>query len=526
MTYVYRCIICIRYIKKCVYTLQKPLATMAKHLNVRQKADAAYHESAERMKRKYAKRTNIHTFGVGEYASLRIPRIDRAATDLQRLPCVIVQVIGKAQAMYRLRCKYGVLSTCFHAGNLESFSGTYNISVDGWESQPRISLREAARQQAPWNSFTKNRCNCQPGACDTRKCHCKKKGIECSTHCHRGDGCKNKPLPPTLLCGKTVPAQHNMMKTPTRSDEETAIYCTCRTRCHSNKNCRCKAASLLCNRLCHPKHTCVNIPCQSDDTPIVVAATHDFDNEHIPTDQFPLAKYGLRAEHKTMLHSQDIWLDDAVITATQTLLQKQFPHIGGFQASVLGERLAMNPQPGEFVQIICVGGNHWICVSTVGCQPSAINVYDSLHGRLDKHTRTLIADLMQSQQRTIEVCYADVQRQSGGSDCGLFAVAFAVSICCFQDPATISFHQKDMRKHLLACLESGEITGFPTRSTGRRPKPAKECLDIYCRCRLPDDGTEMIECSICQEWFHLSCVKISQRFLTNKDLQWQCSSCK
>ena len=101
-----------------------------------------------------------------------------------------------------------------------------------------------------------------------------------------------------------------------------------------------------------------------------------------------------------------------------------------------------------------------------------------------------------------------------------------VSICCCEDPATISFHQKDMRKHLLACLKSGEVTGFPTRSTGRRPKPAKEYLDIYCRCRLLDDGTEMIECSICQEWFHLSCVKIPQRFLTNMDLQWQCSSCK
>ena len=144
------------------------------------------------MQQKHAKKSKIHTFQVGEYASLRIPRIDRASTDLQRLPCVVVQVIGKAQSMYRLRCKHGVLRTCFHAGDMEPFSGTYQIPVDGWEDQPKVTLREAARQQSPWNSFTKNRCNCKPGTCDTQRCHCKKTGIKCSTHCHKGEDCNNK----------------------------------------------------------------------------------------------------------------------------------------------------------------------------------------------------------------------------------------------------------------------------------------------------------------------------------------------
>ena len=144
------------------------------------------------MKEKYAKKTKIHDFRVGEYASVRIPRIDRAATDLQRLPCIIVEVIGKAQCMYRLRCRYGVLRSCFHAGDLEPFSGTYNISLNGWEDQPRITLREAARHQSPWNAFMKNRCNCKSSGCTTLRCHCKKMGINCSTHCHNGESCCNK----------------------------------------------------------------------------------------------------------------------------------------------------------------------------------------------------------------------------------------------------------------------------------------------------------------------------------------------
>ena len=172
---------------------KKPLATISKHQHVRQKANEAYLKNAQKMQRKHAKNAKIHVFTVGEYASVRIPRIDRTATDLQRLPCIIVEVIGKAQSMYRLRCKHGVISTCFHAGDLEPFSGTYNIPVEGWQDETRITLREAARQQSPWNSFTKNRCNCKPGTCDTRRCYCKKRGIECSTHCHKGEACNNKP---------------------------------------------------------------------------------------------------------------------------------------------------------------------------------------------------------------------------------------------------------------------------------------------------------------------------------------------
>ena len=124
-----------------------------------------------------------HTFAVVEYASLHIPRIDRISTDLQRLPCVVVQVLGKAQEMYRLRCKYGVLRTCFRAGDLESFKGSHGIPVKEWENQPRITLREAARQQSPWNSFTKENTATasQVYSCDTGRCFSKKNSIECST---------------------------------------------------------------------------------------------------------------------------------------------------------------------------------------------------------------------------------------------------------------------------------------------------------------------------------------------------------
>ena len=122
------------------------------------------------MQQKYAINHSIHVFTVGEYASGHIPRIDRASTDLQWLPCDIIQVIRKRQRIYRIRSKHGVLHTCFHASDLEPFAGTYSIPTSGWRNDKKITLCEAARLQLPWNAFTKNQYNCKPGTCNSRRC--------------------------------------------------------------------------------------------------------------------------------------------------------------------------------------------------------------------------------------------------------------------------------------------------------------------------------------------------------------------
>ena len=83
-------------------------------------------------------------------------------------------------------------------------------------------------------------------------------------------------------------------------------------------------------------------------------------------------------------------------------------------------------------------------ISTIGCPPSTIDVCDSMHLRLSSHTKKLVADLMQSQSEEITIRYQAVQWQSGGSDCGLFAVAFATSLCNGIDPVTVTFTQSEI----------------------------------------------------------------------------------
>ena len=40
------------------------------------------------------------TFSVGNFVSVKIPRINRASTDLHRVPCIVVEVLGKEYHLY------------------------------------------------------------------------------------------------------------------------------------------------------------------------------------------------------------------------------------------------------------------------------------------------------------------------------------------------------------------------------------------------------------------------------------------
>ena len=82
-----------------------PLATTQKHLLLRQEADKRYRNNAEKMQLKYCKgkRKKVMTFYPGDFVSVRIPKIDRTSTDHHRLPCVIVERLGKKCFLYRLR---------------------------------------------------------------------------------------------------------------------------------------------------------------------------------------------------------------------------------------------------------------------------------------------------------------------------------------------------------------------------------------------------------------------------------------
>ncbi len=187
------------------------------------------------------------------------------------------------------------------------------------------------------------------------------------------------------------------------------------------------------------------------------------------------------------------WLDDAIISAFQNNLKKQYPKMGSLQSPIMATKMALKAQQGEFVQILNI---NWLAVSSpLNHSETIINVYNSLHMTLPGAAKKIIASLCQHRSSTIKVLYHDVQWQSGSNDCGVFAIAFATAVCEGKNPAAVVFDQSNMRAHLLKSVEMRHLSSFPERCIKRRIKPPHmEHLKLYCSCQLPDDGNLIIKC--------------------------------
>ena len=244
-------------------------------------------------------------------------------------------------------------------------------------------------------------------------------------------------------------------------------------------------------------------------------------------------KCGLNTDDKKVFETS-AWLTDNIITAAQNLLAQHFG-TDGLQDVTLARTLSMAVKRRGFVQILNQSSSHWITVSTIGCQPAFVKVYDSAGKYLTYRNKEEIAALLFTPEHNITVAFMNVQQQTGVQDCGLFAIAFATALCQGVDPTTCSFNQSTMRNHLLQCFESGTMSAFPHRSRRTIAAPSKVTdFDVYCNCRMPHNKNlkpqeSMIMCSRCIEWFHEGCVTktIPANYwdLSKKALKWYCQEC-
>ena len=107
----------------------------------------------------------------------------------------------------------------------------------------------------------------------------------------------------------------------------------------------------------------------------------------------------------------------------------------------------------------------------------------------------------------------------------MFAISFAATLAAGKHPSAFLFHQRKMREHLHTCLSNNEWSMFSTtRSEGRenksRVKAVKE-IELFCDCRMPASFADMVECSRCQQWYHMKiCVVVE-----DVDSNWYCRYC-
>ena len=85
-----------------------------------------------------------------------------------------------------------------------------------------------------------------------------------------------------------------------------------------------------------------------------------------------------------------------------------------------------------------------------------MNVYDSLYKDISQETKSLIGEYHQRDKVKINIM--NVQQQENGSDCGVFAIAFAKTILAGIDPTMEYF--TNAISHLISSLIQGSIPKF------------------------------------------------------------------
>ncbi|KAL8610765.1 hypothetical protein ACOMHN_016748 [Nucella lapillus] len=195
----------------------------------------------------------------------------------------------------------------------------------------------------------------------------------------------------------------------------------------------------------------------------------------------------------------------------------------GLQDTVLQQNFSFDLPTSEYAQILHVGDNHWIAISSIDQASDTVAVYDSLRSKPSKTTTNLIARYNHSPAQKLSINVMNVQAQTNSHDCGVYALGFITALLHQQDPTTIAFVEP--RSHLVQSLRSNSMAPFTTSTRTRTPKILHSItVDIFCSCRGIDTGTLMVHCDYCSEWYLADCLTIGKEDLEASNwLSYECN---
>ena len=219
------------------------------------------------------------------------------------------------------------------------------------------------------------------------------------------------------------------------------------------------------------------------------------------------------------------------ISAVHTLLRQKYPQQNGLQDTLqLSNNFKWVSKSTDFIQIIHISQNHWVCASNLLTPPGIVEPYDSLPATCNITLIKQIAAILQTSDPKLVLRWVNVQCQSGKDECALFAIAFAEVLCSGSDSRVLNFDQGQMRKHLQLCLERGTITSFPEtikRSRSSSRMKMSRNVDVYYDCRMPwDKRGKMVQCPTYRECYHQVCLNISDVVFQDPTYIWLCKKCE
>ena len=99
----------------------------------------------------------------------------------------------------------------------------------------------------------------------------------------------------------------------------------------------------------------------------------------------------------------------------------------------------------------------------MNCDVCEVKVFDSLYTFCDKETEAIINNLFQWNSKKVSVTFFRCQKQVGGADCGLFAIAFATALVYGKQASKMRFVQEQLRAHFINCTNKGVMSLFPCK---------------------------------------------------------------
>jgi hypothetical protein len=230
------------------------------------------------------------------------------------------------------------------------------------------------------------------------------------------------------------------------------------------------------------------------------------------------------------------WLESPQINAAMTLIKMQFPYVGGLFDTTLGWDLNFPASTSEtWIQIIHDGQDHWI-VASKRKGDDFVSIFDSLGDTASDHVVGCISALLRPKENSFYYQNVACQQQLP-NDCGLHAIANAVSLAMGEHPSECFYDRDVMRIHLKSCLQSNFMSSFP-KSNAKKDYLASvssqfKKVRVYCHCRRvlynplnskKKDAWEAKECFSCKEWMHKMCDSTWPLESTHRI--WLCQKCK
>ena len=149
-------------------------------------------------------------------------------------------------------------------------------------------------------------------------------------------------------------------------------------------------------------------------------------------------------------------LTDKHMNFAQALIKKQFNNLSRLYCTLMISQLQAPMVSENVLQILHVGGNHWVVASNIGCTTGEVNLYDSIYNEISNATQMLLKKVFGNAKVTLPKC----SKQIGNHNCGLFAIAFGTALAHGIPLSEVTLNQHTMRHHLIKCFDQLEMTPF------------------------------------------------------------------